>query len=126
MKRSKIKLIKPFHSIMRAAPKVTVFILWCWPTASVVDDCGMAVEVEPSYQYPVTICSDVTDGSRGAIWPNGIWHGSAYGVKVCHWITLCRRNGSLWHSLMLAEHLWRPNSVREQCEAVGSLFQQWW
>ena len=32
---------------------------------------GMAVEVEPSHQYPVTFCCCVTDVSRGAVWQNG-------------------------------------------------------
>jgi len=32
-----------------------------------VDVGGMAVEVEPSHQYPITCCCCVTDGSRGDI-----------------------------------------------------------
>ena len=36
----------------------------------------MAVVIEPSHQYPVTCCSCVTDGSRGAVLQNGICHGS--------------------------------------------------
>lgn len=30
-----------------------------------------------------------------------------------------------WHSLMLAEHLWKPNSRCEHAEVVGGVFQQW-
>ena len=30
-----------------------------------------------------------------------------------------------YHSLMLAERLWRPNSACEHSEAVGGVFQQW-
>jgi len=37
-----------------------------------------------------------------------------------------KKNGTHWHSLTLAEHLWRPNSGREHSEAVSGAFQQWW
>jgi len=37
-----------------------------------------AVEAEPTHQYSVTCCCRVTDGSRGAVWQNGIWHGSMF------------------------------------------------
>ena len=46
--------------------------------ASEVDVGGTA---EPSHQYPVTFCCRETDGSKGTIWQNGIWHGSAYEAK---------------------------------------------
>ena len=36
----------------------------------------MAAEVEPSHQYPLRCCCRVTDGSRGAVWQNGIWCGN--------------------------------------------------
>ena len=42
---------------MRVAPKVMPAILWCWPTASEVDVGGMAVDAEPSHQYPITLCA---------------------------------------------------------------------
>ena len=45
---------------------------------------GMAVEAEPSHQYPITCCCCVTDGSRGAVWQNGVWHRSMDEAKVCH------------------------------------------
>ena len=111
---------------LRAALKVMPPILFFWPTTSEADVGGMAVEVEPSHQYSITFCCCVTDGSRGAVWQNGVWHGSAYEAKVCHWIPPCRKNGTHWHSLMLAEHLWRPNSGCEHSEVVGGAFQQWW
>ena len=41
---------------MRDAPKVTSPILLCQPTISEVDFGGMAVEAEPSQQYPITCC----------------------------------------------------------------------
>jgi len=49
-----------------------------------VDVGGIAVEVEPSCQYSFTFCCCVTDGSRGAVQQNGVWHGSAYEEKVCN------------------------------------------
>ena len=70
---------------MRDAPKVMPPIR-CWLTTSEVDIYGMAVDDEPSHKYSVTFCYHVTDGGRGAAWQNGIWHGSAYEAKVCHWI----------------------------------------
>ena len=50
---------------MKAAPEVMLPILLCWPTTE-VGVGGMAVEVEPSHQYPITLLS-LTDGSRGAV-----------------------------------------------------------
>ena len=52
---------------MRAAPKVMVPILLCWSMMSEVDVGDMAVEVEPSHQYPTPCGSHMTDGSRGAL-----------------------------------------------------------
>ena len=95
-------------------------------TTSEVDGGGVAVEVEPSHQYPITFCCCVTDGSRGAVWQNGIWHGRVYEAKGRHWIPPCRKNGTHWRSSTLAEHLWRPNSGCEHSEAGSGTFQQWW
>ena len=53
----------------------------------------MAVNTEPSYQYSITFCHYETDGSRGVVWQNDIWHGSAYEVKVCHGIC-CHFHGN--------------------------------
>jgi len=84
---------------------------------------GVAAEVEPSHQCSIE--GHVTDGSRGAVWQNSIWHRSVDEAKVCHWIPLCRKNGTLWHSLTLTERLWRPNSGCEHNEVVGDEFQLW-
>jgi len=49
----------------------------------------MALKVEPSHHYSVIFCYCVTDGRRGAVWHNGIWHGIqriVYEAKVCPWI----------------------------------------
>jgi len=68
-----------------------------------VDTGGMAVENEPSHQYPITLCCCVTDGSRGVVWWNGVWRGSAYEAKVCCWISLC---GKKWHLLTFSDAWW--------------------
>ena len=120
-----ILLYSHFCKCTRAAPTVMLHILWCWPMISEVGVGGMAVKVEPSRQYSITFCYWVADGSRGAVWPNVVWHGSAYEAEVCHQIPLCGKNGTYWHSSMLAEYLWRPNSGCECNEEVSGIFQ-WW
>ena len=103
-------LLIPFSSGFgegRAASKAVPPILWWFMTSEVVVG-GMAIEVEPSHKYSVTCCCHVTDGSRGAVWQNGIWRGSADEAKVCHWLPPREKNGAHWHSLMLVEHWWRP------------------
>jgi len=44
------------------APKVIPPVLISWPSKSEADADGMAVEDEPSRQYPVTVCCHATDG----------------------------------------------------------------
>ena len=58
-----------------AAPKVMLPVLLCWFTMPEADFGGMAVEAEPSQQYSITCCCHVIDGSRGAVWHSGVWHG---------------------------------------------------
>ena len=58
----------------RAALKVMPPILLCWPMTSEVEAGTTAVEVESSCQYSVTFWCYVTDGSRGTVWQNVIWH----------------------------------------------------
>ena len=53
---------------MRATLQVMSPILFCLPTASKVNVGVMAVEVEPSHQYPIKFCCCVADGSR--VWQN--------------------------------------------------------
>ena len=74
----------------------------------------MAVDAEPSHQYTITCCHHATDGSRGAVWDNGIWHGGAIEAKVCHGISPCRKRCSHPQMSMLAEHLWRPNCIQRK------------
>ena len=94
----------------RAVPKLMPPILLCWLTTSEANIVDMAVEVEPSRQYSIKFCCRATDDSRGAVWQNGVWHGSAYETKVCNWIPPCGKNCTQWHSATLAERLRRPNS----------------
>jgi len=76
-----------------------------------VDVGGMAVEVEPSRHCFVTHCCCVTDGSRRALWQNGIGHGRVDEAKGCHWIPPYRKkNGTRYHSMTFAARLWRANS----------------
>jgi len=108
---------------MRAVPIVTPPILLCWSRTLDRVVGGMAVEAEPSHQYAIPFCRCVTDGSRRAVWHNGVWHGIESQAKVCHWILPWRKNGIQWHSSMLAELLWIPNSGCEHSEVVGGAFQ---
>jgi len=85
------------YSSTRAALKVMPPIL-CWLTMPAADVGGMAA---------------------------GIWYGCVHEIKVCSWIPPWGKNGTHWHSLMLAEHLWRQNSVCEYSEAADGAFQQW-
>ena len=88
-------LVRVVQKYTRATPKVIPPTLLCWPTVSEADVDGIAVEAEPSHQYSVTCCCCVTVGSRGAVWQNGVWHGSVCEVKLCDWIPLCRRKNAL-------------------------------
>ena len=94
---------------MRAAPKVTPPISLHWPTMSGVGVGGTAVEVEPSHQYSITPYCCETDGSKGAVWQEGIWHGGVHEAKVCHW-TPPRRNKMHPQTSTNACWVWRPNS----------------
>ena len=96
--------------------------LLCWLTMSEVDVDGMAVEVEPSWRYTVTLFCHAIDGSRGAIWWNCVWNASVYEAKVWHGIPPSGKNCN-WHSLMLAEGLWGPHSGYEHSDMVSSVFQ---
>lgn len=51
----------------RAAPKIMLRILLCWPTMSEVDIDGMAVEAGTSHSYSITLYCHKTDGSRGEV-----------------------------------------------------------
>ena len=57
---------------MRAALKLLPPMLICWPMTSQAGVGGMAMEAEPSHQYFITFCCCATDGSRGAVWQNGV------------------------------------------------------
>lgn len=94
-----------FTSLWRAALRVMPPMLLCWPPASELDVSSVAIEVECSCHYSITFCFC-------AIY--------AYEAKGWNWILPCRKNGTLWHLLALAELLGRHN------EAVNGEFQQWW
>ena len=79
----------------------------------------------PHHQNPITCCCCVTDGSRGAVWQNAVWHGTGYEAKTRHWIPPCRNSGTHQYSSMITACLWRPNSGCEHSAMVGGAFQQW-
>ena len=58
-------------------------------------------------------------------WQDGFWHESVYKAKIWNWIFSCRKNCHCWHSLKIAELLWRPSSGCEHSEVACSVFQQW-
>jgi len=90
-------------------------ILLCWQMSK-ADVGGMVVGVEPSHQFAITFHCCVADGSREAVWQNGTWHGSAYEAKVCPWVPPWGNKSVHWHTPMLTEHWWRPNSGCEHSE----------
>ena len=101
---------------MRAAWKVVPTISLCailllaWE-----EDVGsIAVEVESSCYFSFTCCCCVTDGSRGVVWQNGVWHGSEYKAKRCHWIP-----SSLWKR-------WHPLIFIDTCQTFMELSQWMW
>jgi len=87
---------------MKAAPKVMLPILLCWPITSELDIGGMAVEVKPSHWYSIPFCCCVTDDSRGAVWKNGVWHGNADKSKVCLSSSMQKKS----HSLTFTDICW--------------------
>ena len=91
------------HRVTRAAPKLMPPILLCWPTMSEANVVDTAVEVEPSCQYSIKFYCRATDDSRGAVWQNGVWHGSAYETKVCNWIPPC---GKKLHPVTFTDACW--------------------
>ena len=55
------------------------------------------------HQYFIILCCCVMDGSRGAVWQNGIWRASANEVRGWNWIPPCGKKmapiGIHWHLL---------------------------
>ena len=89
-----------------------------------LDVSGRAAEIEPSHQYSVQFCCHETDGSRGAVLKNGIWH---------HWIPPYKAvNSSIQkkmaptdiHWCLLTESLCRPTSECQHRGVVSGAFQQ--
>ena len=101
---------------MKAALKVIPPILLCWPTTSNADVGGMAVEVEPSCQYSITLCCCVTDGSRGAVWRYDVWQKVNMMQRSVTEFLHVNKKGTRWHSSTLTKCLWRTNSGCEHSE----------
>jgi len=96
----------------RATLIVFLPILLCWPRTSEAGVVFMIIEVELFHQYSIKFCFHTTDGSKGAVWQKSAWHGSMSEAKVDNSL---QKNGTHWHSSVIAEHLGRSNS-RVQCE----------
>ena len=104
---------------MRAALKVMPPLLLCWPLMSEADVGDVAVEVEPSYQRSIACCCCAPNGSREAVWQNGIWYGSVYEAKITEsWIPMryCR-------TLRTHMALWLISSIVVLCCVF---FMFWW
>ena len=57
----------------RAALKVMPPVSLCWSTIAEAGFAGMMVVVEPSQQYSIKFCCQVSN-----VWQNGVWHESTY------------------------------------------------
>ena len=62
-------------------------------------------------------CCCVTDGSRGAVWQHGAWHGSEFVAKVCHWIPSCGG----WKKMALVDFHWCLLNIGSQTVDVSSV-----
>ena len=76
---------------------------------SEADVGGMEIDAEPSHRYSITFCC-VIDGSRGAVWQNGVWDGSVDEAKVRHWNPSC---GKKWHTLTCISICWTFMEIKQ-------------
>jgi len=86
---------------------------------SEADDAGTAAEVEPSHQHPIPCCCRVTDGSRGALLHNGIWHGSVDEAKGWNLTPPCRKK---WQPPTFMATSWTFLETKQCCSTVRC----WW
>ena len=96
---------------MRAALKIMSLISLCHFITSEADVGGMTVE------YSFTFCIHVTDGSRGKVWQNGIWHGTTYEAKAWKWVAPCGRK---WHPLTFMNSCRMLMEIKEWMQAYWS------
>jgi len=93
-------------------------VLLCWLTTSEVDIGSMAIEVEPSHQYSITFCCTVTDGSRGAVWQNGIsWK--------CAWGKGMELNSLMWEKMAHIDIHWCFLNISEDPTVDVSTVRLW-
>ena len=102
-----------------AALKVMFYYvgLWC----SEVDVSSMAVEVTEYWLDGSTFCCCVTDGSRGTVWQNGIWHRRMDEAEVWNWIPQC--GGEKMTPTDIHWHL--RNTDADQTVDVSTV-RRWW
>ncbi len=71
---------------------------------------GMAAEAEPFCQYSISFCWSATDPAGGQsvrmVPDMGVWMKER---SVAEFLFV-EKDGTHWHSLMLVERLWRPNT----------------
>ena len=72
----------------------------------------------PPFQYIMLLCDKWQQ--RGSLTWKHRWS------KGVYWTTLYGRNSTPWHSSMLAECFWIPNSGCEHCEVMSCALQHWW
>ena len=87
---------------------------------------GVAVEVETSHQYSITFCCCATDGSRGAVWQNGVWHGSVYEAKWGELNSSMQKKGHQSTFLKTCRMFMETKLRMSAQQEVGGEFQQWW
>ena len=95
---------------------------WAWKRQKISPDWG-STELAQRKVEPLWITFHIRYFLF--FWQSDIWHGSVYEEKGHHWISPCRINCIHWHSLILAEYLWRSNSGWLHNEAMCGVFQQW-
>jgi len=99
-------------------------ILLFWPMTSEVDVGGMAVEDEPSHQYPIT-CGCVWQVSAEGQSDKMASEMEAQMKQRCvtpPCVLHVEKNGTYWHLSMLSGCLWRPNSRCEHSEGWAVCF----
>ena len=99
-------------------------VLLCWPTKSEVDVGGMAVEDEPSHQYPTPWLCDRRQ-QRGSLTQWCL-------TWKCMWSKGVSLNPSMqkkWHPMTLIDACWMFMETKQWMWAqwdVCGVFQQWW
>ena len=112
---------------MKATPKVMPPVLLYWPTVSEADVWwygSRSWTFPPVFCYILFLCH--RQQLRGSLTQHCVTWKCVWSKCVSLNSSIQKKNGTHWHSLMLVEHWWRPNSGWEHSEAVRGALQQWW